>query len=647
MSNSFYGGPQGQSFEIKEIFKSRYGLPSNGIIDSMEADLSKGWTSPINVGEYVIISYGLPSDENYDTYKIRDINVDGKTYNSTLWKKIYNEIDGTANGLSYRMISSMTGNTPRIIIEKPSIVLDANQEPDVEYDSTDVDSPRIKFKLPQSQILSMNQPITVLDADEKPEVLYDESVNINRPTLTFKLPQSQRIKSAVIEEYLDVDEQPEIRLDIDEDGTINEPVLKLKLPLPQQLLEKNVTHEALDANVLPYIVFNATNANNPTLTFYLPRSQVMQKPSLTTLDPVDSPAIVYEGTVNEPKINFQLPRAARYYYGNLLGLRSEVTYTVTNDEFAAYGVGDYYINANTGFIYIVKQKNNDTTCTFDYIACIQAPLPEIANVVALSPYDDDGNQNIPKVEREYLNDEQTEWALKFSLPKAPKLSSSYEFLGSTQTGSVTANIADNDTVDFHFSIPTGSRLYSGTDEVINIADARPGDLYLNSNTGLTYKLQANNEWVKNDGSLKGPIGDALHIVRDYRIIETTTLKNSLENGRDYILSHYVDDGGNQLPLSPDEIFAITWVAFEDSSEISYWYYYTEDSQWGRVQLTGGISNLFRREYDNESSGPNINQAYSVSYVNKLIGGEAKNDDTDKLTTYSKEQLIDMLSWGEF
>lgn len=644
--NSFYGGLQGQSFEIKEIFKSRYGTPTNGIVDSMEADLSKGWTSPITVGEFVIISYGLPSDQNYDIYRMRDVNVDGKTYNSTLWQKIYNEIDGTANGLNYKFISSMTGNTPRIVVQTPSEVLDANQEPDVIFDQTDVDSPKIKFKLPQSQILSMYYPINVLDADKSPSMTYDET-NINRPTLHFSLPQSQRITRAVIEEYLDVGKQPEVRLDVDTDGTINEPVLKLKLPISQQLLKDNVLHDVLDANVKPYIDFDTSDANEPTLIFHLPQSQVMQQPLTETLDPIQNPKVTQGGTVNQPQLTFQLPRAVEFYYGSLLGERDEGTYTINDPIVADYGVGDYYINATTGFIYKVIAKNNNE-CTFQYMACIQSPLPEIG-YTAISPYNADGSAATPTVDRE-LKD--SEWKLIFNLPKVPILTASYDFVGSTESGTVLATTPDNDTVNFAFTIPAGSTIFAGTElnnDNLNavIDNTKPGDIYLNTKTGKVYRLSNSRIWEETQDGLKGPVGDTLHVVRDYKIFETETLKDSLIAGVSYILDQYVDDQGAQLPITSDQLFAVTWIDFDSGAETAYWYYYTDDKQWGRVQLTSGVNNLFKSEHDKEQDGPVVNKSYSINYINKLIGGNKQEDETDEFTTFSKEQLYDMLSWGTF
>lgn len=195
-----------------------------------------------------------------------------------------------------------------------------------------------------------------------------------------------------------------------------------------------------------------------------------------------------------------------------------------------------------------------------------------------------------------------------------------------------------------------------------IDGAEPGDLYLNSETGKIYILNKNGIWIERDGSLKGPVGDSLHIVRSYTIIETDAIKDSLQDGVDYILDRYKDADGNAIPLSSDEIFGITWAKPEDTIdaylwkecqdkieevysditlteqereqkvaeireeyasqinflEISYWYFYTDEGKWGRVQITGEVSGFIESKYNSEADGPVDNKAYSISYINQLM-----------------------------
>ena len=69
--------------------------------------------------------------------------------------------------------------------------------------------------------------------------------------------------------------------------------------------------------------------------------------------------------------NFQLdlPRAVRFYYGNLAALDAGRSAEVTDGAFADYAEGDYYIHERTGFIYEITNKSDDT-CYFTYRACI-------------------------------------------------------------------------------------------------------------------------------------------------------------------------------------------------------------------------------------------------------------------------------------
>lgn len=528
---SFYGGPNGQNFQIKAIFTSK-----NGGTDSLQHDLSLGWNSPIHENEIVVVSYGLPSDPNYNKYKELDIELEGKSYNSTLWLKCYDETQGNANGWYYKLIASMTGNTPRLYVNQPIEILDADQPPKVTINNGDVDNPVLFFALPQSQILSVNQPTIALDPVENARVVYDEKTNINRPTLQF-----------------------------------------------------------------------------------------------------------------------YIPRAAKFYYGNLLGERALESYTLQDESFADYGVGDYYINQRTGFIYYIARVDG-ITCTFNYVACIQSPLP-IVDSIGISPYTEDGEINKPTVERSFIDSEQTAWKLEFGIPNAPKAELDAKFVGPTVPGSADVSITDKDTLTFKFNIPTGTKIFTGTlvsseDYTAEVPGARIGDIYLNSDTGTIYVLQESGIWeLQKDSNLKGPPGDALHIVRDYRLtVGENGMTNSLSDGVQYIKDNYL-----ARPFKTDEIFAITWVTGqdeEDSYESSYWYYCTdpENDIWGRAQLTGSVMNLIKDDGYHDGSpedGVDIqNTTYSIRYINSLIGG---NIDTSRLdrTAFSKSQIYTLLGWGDW
>ena len=94
---SFYGGQKGKDFRITKIFPNR----SAGLLQ----DLQARWYSPVNVGDYVFINYGDiaeqdkfitnengVSDEVQSNYS-KNLDIDlkrcGKSYNNSIWQKIY------------------------------------------------------------------------------------------------------------------------------------------------------------------------------------------------------------------------------------------------------------------------------------------------------------------------------------------------------------------------------------------------------------------------------------------------------------------------------------------------------------------------------------------------------------------------------
>lgn len=546
--SSFYGGPNGQSFTIKEIFTSKNTstkVSTHSIVD----DLAKGWTSPISVGEFVVVSYGIPNEtETYKRFKQIDLDAEGKTFNFTLWQKTYTErrdilsvpetnfiyidsenqywaVTNSSNGLNYRLVGSLTGNTPELKLD----------------------------------------PTTILDADR-----------------------------------------------------------------------------------MPYVTLDVTDLDYPRLHFYLPQSQVMDQPSTIVIPPAEHPSVVLAGTVNKPKLIFSLPDAVKFYYGNLLGDRIGGPFTVTNSQFLHYNVGDYYINEETGFIYRIIRKTGNTTCIFEFQACIMAPLPEV-KAVGVNPYTADGKQIVqPSVTSSFDDPVQKKgWRLTFNLPNTPKASATHKFVAPLEKGDVTVAPIDATTLNFDFKIPRGSKVFAGKDVYKNHIDtiidgAEIGDLYINSETGEVYTLTSYWLWTFDSDGLRGPPGKALNIVKSYTFTHEE-VNNTLED----IAKLIEEDYG--IPES-NELISVTWID-ENGRDLSYWYFQTENlisnpAHWGRILVTGGIVTFIENNYIDDSDNPITDKTYSINYINSLIGGKLDMDKLDK-TTFSKEQIIWLLSWGTF
>lgn len=609
---SFYGGPAGQSFEIKQVFSSYYG--PNGA----QEDLTKGWASSISVGEFIMVSYGKTGDTEYWTNYNYDIDSgDKKNLNSTLWQKVYDESAGTNSGLTYKFITSCIGNTPKIMVTLPARVLNANEEPKIETDLSNPDLPVISFELPQSQVLSVIQPTSVLNADEEPSVEYDND-NINRPTLHFNIPQSQVIKKEAEVTMIRAGEAPTVILDTDAD--VNRPTLKFQLPATQEFLSDNITHTVLNANESPSVSFTYDEGDtlheHPILNFELPRSQVMDVPETEVQGPKVNPSVEnVSEDVNAPRFKFNLPRAVAFYCGDLLGQRPTAetpneTYTVTDTSFESYEVGDCYVNAPTGFVYTVITKNDNTTCEFKYQACFLSPLPSI-KAGGINPYVQEGSgydSTVPRVDRILNTNGTIEWELQFGLPRAPKFAVSSSFVGSAEQGTVSSQITSENTVTLNFKIPAGSRMFAGLEitadgATTTIDGAKSGDVYLNSETGILYTLTTNGSWKASEKSIKGPTGDALNIIADIGQYD------SIDSAKAALNNLYANATNKDLYSA-----RVT----DSSGDIAYWFYKTETqvgtNNWSYSQLTGAVSSFLTTIYTTDDVD---NKAYSVGYINSL------------------------------
>ena len=608
---SFYGGPAGQSFEIKQIFSSYYG--PNGA----QEDLTKGWASSISVGEFVMVSYGKIGETEYWTNYNYDIDSGNKkNLNSTLWQKVYDESAGTNSGLTYKFITSCTGNTPKITVTLPARVLNANEEPKVETDLSNPDLPVISFELPQSQVLSVDQT-SVLNANEEPSVEYDDD-NINRPTLHFNIPQSQVIQKEAEVTVIKAGETPTVILDTD--ANVNRPTLKFQLPATQEFLSDNIKHTVLNANGSPSVSFTYNEEDtlheHPILNFELPRSQVMGAPETEVQGPKVDPSVEnVSKDVNAPRFKFNLPRAVAFYCGDLLGQRPTVespneTYTVTDTSFESYEVGDCYVNAPTGFVYTVITKNDNTTCEFKYQACLLSPLPSIT-ASGINPYVQEGSEYdsaVPRVDRILNTNGTIGWQLQFGLPQAPKFAVSSSFVGSAEQGTVSSQITSANTVTLNFKIPTGSRLFAGLEitadgATTTVDGARLGDVYLNSETGVLYTLTSDG-WKASEKSIKGPVGDALNIIADIGQYD------SIDKAKAALNNRYANATNKDLYSA-----RVT----DSSGAIAYWFYKTENqvgtNDWSYSQLTGAVSSFLATIY---TTGDDVDsKAYSVGYINSL------------------------------
>lgn len=129
---SFYGGPAGKDFTITKIFTSKAKL---------DADIALGNTSPLYVGDYVLISYGDPNTPEFATNLAEDGDI---SYNATLWKKEWD------NGYGYKEIASIASSYPKFITGNIEASLPFGAPPQLAIDSSSLARPKIGLKMPAS-----------------------------------------------------------------------------------------------------------------------------------------------------------------------------------------------------------------------------------------------------------------------------------------------------------------------------------------------------------------------------------------------------------------------------------------------------------------------------------------------------------------
>lgn len=645
--NSFYGGPNGQSFEIKKTFTNRYGLTTN----SLDADLNQGWTSTVGVGEYVLISYGAPEDTGYQDYRDYDLDYQKqqgiekpRSYNATVWVKTYDESAGNASGLSYKLVTSLTSFVPHTEATV-SKALEPGEEPmvninqDVESGYPDV--VQFLFDMPGSwDFVTGEQKVNPLAPGSDPSAKLinigtlgneaDRDPNQQKAYMgqfELSLPQTQDIQETGVVLSGPVGSEPKVELDKTSEGaSAVHPILTLTLPVIQEFKtgEEYVITQDVSPDQTPKV--SMTYADDlkqyPILTFELPKAWNLEINQVVNLidDPLGTPSLA-DLTPDGAETKFwqlSLPRNAQIH-----AVQSAGDMVIP---------GDYYILENTGelFGYINGVWEN--------LVNLRPSLNKVANVTPMAPYSDaEGTPASPTAAVTY-NDSNGAWQLHFTLPKAPKVEASGTILDPANRGDTIAAVTiDNEKQEnesilaFDFKVPAGSQWFVGDGGIANkdkseIAGALNGDYYLDKTDGKVYVAE-DNIWRVSGADLTGPRGYSLHVAASY------TLSSSLTSSD--IITHIKDNYGEEN-ITDDMLFAVTLV--DDEENTAYWYFCTEAEGWGFVRLTGGTGGLIATDYQSEAL---TDKAYSVSYINTLI--EGLEDETGKKSTYSQARIDKLLS----
>lgn len=274
-------------------------------------------------------------------------------------------------------------------------VLDADEDPTVTIDKTDINNIKLNIGLPRSQILQLNSAI-VLPPSEDPESNYDDTTDINNPELTFSLPRAvkfmygtrlgKRKKDNGIY-TLQIVNAPEIAQLRTGDYYIHEGTGFIYLVTGETInntgdIDRTFTYQACLAAPVPTVTSatidtykndNGTlKVQNPTidksysdsteqtglvLGFKLPRLPDL-KSTIKFCGPDETGGITSKPTsTTEYTYEFTIPTGARFYCGIDVNEDTKLTAVVTGAR-----PGDFYINGkfdhkDNGNIYKLGTNN--------------------------------------------------------------------------------------------------------------------------------------------------------------------------------------------------------------------------------------------------------------------------------------------------
>ena len=326
---SFYGGQKGQDFKISRIFSNRS--------EDLLQDLQARWYSPVNVGDYVLISYGDIAELNKiiknqqgqtieveSTYN-RNLNIDllncGKSYTNSIWQKVYIE---DKKNISPDFPNSEENVFIFINFEESPIIEEKDEEGNIQKYILDKEGIRRKCDDEGNWINELGQIIRFKQVPgysllETSDIYSEENYGFGYRLITCVTGQTPRIQ--VFHEIINI-----------EDGD-------------------------------PYVTYDLTNPDRPAIKFYLQRNQRIEDIYTTILPPTQNPNIdilinnkEYReingekkyASLTHPILDVQIPRAIKYYSGLMFGQGdlAHYYYSYSTDEPLGYANGiEYQVTA--------------------------------------------------------------------------------------------------------------------------------------------------------------------------------------------------------------------------------------------------------------------------------------------------------------
>lgn len=331
---SFYGGLTGQSFKFSAIFPNRMALRN---------DLETTIYSPIGLNEFVLINYGLQNINtekqnvnfpllDYEGNRQIDLdNYENRTFNGTLWQKIYKEnleedkdkgiywyynnpyliadLEGplgeeTNLNFCYICIGNLAGMTP--LIETLYKTIAPAETPSIKINNDQIDNPKLTFYLPEA--VEIFWDIEIENEEDGKPVLVE---GIPQPRNNIEYPDTIKAGDYIVSKY------DYIYLYNKEENET--PILEYKGTFIPTFKQVNNNLNAFNDNGNPNqitIELKHNSHNDYTFETKVPQIPIVSaeveniKPNGTETTPVMAvPTVNIDKNKNEMVFNFGIPEA--------------------------------------------------------------------------------------------------------------------------------------------------------------------------------------------------------------------------------------------------------------------------------------------------------------------------------------------------
>lgn len=588
--NSFYGGLPGKSFELAQIF-------NNGA--EMEKDLNAKWKSPIGFGEFVLISYGFPAEApDYLKWDLKegDKPITGIRYKDADGKYpiIPEQIITKDNIDKYKDNAFIYGNKYTL-----NQMIDANRAFD-KYNYNATFWQKICYTRKEDAFT-----VYVVKEGENPADLNLYELNAETGVYSLTLDTAP-IDSKTYYKMTDSENRYIHVVQVNEDTLIAYKLLATMTGTTPVI-------STLDFDCFPntkaktYMILDGDDVSG----------EMIDEMGEGLLDPSALSNIeLREASMDTPILVIKRPRAAKFFYGDELGVLGDSTHNINKDlvedynqtqsyvhysqaegkyieateakvehrlyynsfDIAGMGIDDFYVNKRNGYIYqVTGEKDNSWVLT--YQGCFKW-IPDVIANDEQARYNEKGELTElpqPEVTTDIVTDENgisyDKGKIIFSFRKEPIITASATTGNAGGEASVTVKREAPNFLNLLFEIPRG--------------EAGPGVFKI---TGIYWRNDNYNP--QNPEQLK-------------------SLRTQLEADFGYDVS----SRPNGVKPADGKFIAVN---YKDANKIySYLFYKTTGGTWNYILVTG-VDGIVINGKSNTDYGDGANYVYSKKYLDALV-----------------------------